>query len=170
MKTISKIIMKIYIWISHQDICQDNHRHILHNTFNDFKEISTNIEAYILISKMNSIHERHVPSQEKHRSMNHTFLKITRWRNNRQTKRNSITCPHISLVTGFAMNQEFCNFDSVWEIYVNFSEDAQKFLLHKVSQFSPRDVKIMRELTMKKWNVWYSIYIGCEGNYYLKLV
>ena len=35
--------------------------------------IYTNIEAHILRSKMNSIHERHVPSQEKPKSMNIPF-------------------------------------------------------------------------------------------------
>ena len=50
----------------------------------------TNIEAHILRSQMNSIHERHVPSEEKPKRMNHTFLKITRWRNKRKTKINSI--------------------------------------------------------------------------------
>ena len=35
--------------------------------------IYIDIEAHILRSKMNSIHERHVPSQEKPESMNHTF-------------------------------------------------------------------------------------------------
>ena len=65
----------------------------------------TNIEAHILRSKMNSIHERHVPSQEKPRSMNHTFLKITRWRNNIKTKINSISCHHIALATSFPTSQ-----------------------------------------------------------------
>ena len=126
--------------------------------------IYTNFEAHILRSKMNSIHERHVPSQEKHRSMNHTFSNITRLINNRQTKRNSISCHPISLVTSFPMSQELCNFDSVWESYANFSEDAQKFILHKVSHFSPRVAKYQRETwLMNKWNVWYSIYIFHEG-------
>ena len=90
--------------------------------------IYTNIEAYILRSNMNSIHERHVPSQEKPKRMNHTFLKITRWRNSRQTKRNYRSCHHIALTTSFPTSQELCNSDSVWESYANFSEDAQKFL------------------------------------------
>ena len=88
--------------------------------------IYTNIEAHILRSNMNSIHERHVSSQEKPRRMNHTFLKITRWRNNRQPKKNSRLCHHIALVTSFPTSQEFCNFDSVWESYLNFSEDTHK--------------------------------------------
>ena len=113
---------------------------------------------------MNSIHVRHVSSQEKPRSMNHTFLKITRWRKNRKNKINSISCHHIAFVTIFSTIQEFCNFDSVWESYANFSEDAQTFLLHKVSHFSPIVAKILRELMMKKWNVWYSIYIAIGGN------
>ena len=121
----------------------------------------TNIEAHILRSKMNSIHERHVPSQEKPKRINETFLKITRWRNNRKSNIKSTPCHHISLVTSFPMSQEFCNSDSVWESYANFSEDAQKFLLQKISHFSPRVAKFLRELTMNKWNVWYSIYIGC---------
>ena len=51
------------------------------------------------------------------------------------------------------------------KIYVNFSEDAQKFLLHKVSHFSPRVVKYQRETwLMNKLNVWYSIYIVHGGN------
>lgn len=109
---------------------------------------------------MNSIHERHVPLQEKPRSMSHTFLKIIRSRNNRQTKRNSRSCHHIALVTSFPTSQEFCNSDSVWESYANFSKDAQKFLLHKISHFSPRVAKFQ---LMSKWNVWYSIYIGRGG-------
>ena len=90
--------------------------------------IYTNIEAHILRSKMNSIHERHVSSQEKPKRLNHTFPKITRWRNSRQTKRKSISCHHISLITIFPTIQEFCNSDFVWESYANFSEDAQKFI------------------------------------------
>ena len=43
---------------------------------------------------------------------------------------------HIALVTIFPTSQEFCNSDSVWESYANFSEDAQNFLLHKISHFS----------------------------------
>ena len=113
---------------------------------------------------MNSIHERHVPLQEKQWNMNHNLLKITRWIKSKKTKRNSITCHHISLVTIFPMSQEFCISNSVWERYANFSEDAQKFLLHKVSHFSPRVVKILKELMMNKWNVWYSIYIVHGGN------
>ena len=35
--------------------------------------IYTNIEAHILRSNMNSIHERHVSSQHKLKRMNHTF-------------------------------------------------------------------------------------------------
>ena len=117
--------------------------------------IFTNIEAHILRSNMNSIHKRHVPSQEKPRRMNHNFLKIIRWINTRQSKRNSSSYHHITLVTIFPMSQEFCNFFSVWESYANFSEDAQKFLIHKFSHFSPRVAKILRELMMNKWNVWY---------------
>ena len=37
----------------------------------------TKREADIPRSKMSSIHERHVPSQEKPTSMNHTFAKVT---------------------------------------------------------------------------------------------
>ena len=37
--------------------------------------IYTNIEVHILRSNMNSIHERHVSSQEKPRSMNHNVTK-----------------------------------------------------------------------------------------------
>ena len=77
---------------------------------------------------MNSSHERHVPSQEKPKSMNHTFSKITRWWNIRKTKISSRSCHHIALITSFPMSQEFCNSDSVWESYANFSEDAQTFL------------------------------------------
>ena len=75
-----------------------------------------------------SYYERHVPLQEKPRSMNHTFLKIIRWRNSRQTKIKSISCHLISLVTRFPTSQNFCNSDFVWESYANFSEDSQKFL------------------------------------------
>ena len=57
-----------------------------------------------------------------------------------------------------------CNSDSVWESYANFSEDAQKFLCQKISHFSPKVAKFLRELMMKKLNVWYSIYIGCGEN------
>ena len=73
----------------------------------------TNIEAHMLRQKMNYIHERHVSSQEKPISMNHTFLNITIWRNNRQTKRNSRSCHHIALLTIFPMSQEFSNSNSV---------------------------------------------------------
>ena len=138
-----------------------HHHHILIINPNRY----TNIEDHILRSNMNSIHERHVSSQEKPRSMSHTFLKIIRWRNNRQTKRNSRSYHHISLVIKFPTNQEFCNSDSAWESYANFSEDAKTFLLHKISHFSPRVVKFQREnWLMNKWNVWYYIYIGHGGN------
>ena len=90
--------------------------------------IYTNTDAQILRSNMNYIHERHVPSQEKPRRMNHTFPNVTRWRNNIQTKTNSRSCHHISLVTIFPTSQEVCNSDSVWESYSNFSEDAQELL------------------------------------------
>ena len=109
--------------------------------------IYTNIEAHILRSNMKSIHERHVPSQEKPRRMNHTFPKITIWRKIIKNKRNSRSCHHITLATNFPMIQQFCNFDSVWESYANFSEDAQKFLCknelllcccEKTSDQSPR--------------------------------
>ena len=91
----------------------------------------TNIYAHILISKMNSIPERHVPLQEKPKSMNHAFSKITRWRNNIQTKINSISCHHIALATSFPKSQEFCNSDSVWESYANFNESLQSSKSHK---------------------------------------
>ena len=125
--------------------------------------IYINIEAHILWSKMNSIHVRHVPSREKPKSMKHTFFNITIWINNRKTKTNYISCHHIALVTRFPTSQEFCNSDSVWESNANFSEDAHKFLLPKGLHFSPRVAKILGELMMNKWNVWYSIYIGCGG-------
>ena len=54
------------------------------------------------------------------------FAKITRWRNKRKTKINYRSCHHIALVTSFPTSQEFCNSDSVWDSYANFSEDAQK--------------------------------------------
>ena len=110
---------------------------------------------------MNSIHERHVPSQEKPINMNHTVLKITRWRNSIKTKIISRSCHHISLIIIFPTSQEFCNSDSVWESYANFNEDAHKFLCHKISHFSPRVEKFQRELMMNEWYVWYSDYIGC---------
>ena len=90
--------------------------------------IYTNIEARILRSKMNSIHERHVSSQAKPRSMNHTISKSKIWRNNRKTKINSISCHYIALITMFPTIKEFFNSDFVWESYVNFSEDAQTIL------------------------------------------
>ena len=90
--------------------------------------IYNNIDAHIPRSKMNSINERQVSSEEKPKCMNHTFLKIKILRNSRQTKRNSRSCHHIDLVIRFPMSQEFCNSDSVWESYANFSEDAQKIL------------------------------------------
>ena len=98
--TIVNINTKIYA-----NNIQDNHQYLYLDRINIYVKINitiesitftitlkryTNIDAHILRSNMNSIHERHVPSQEKPRSMNHTFLKVTRWRNNRQTKRNSI--------------------------------------------------------------------------------
>ena len=110
---------------------------------------------------MNSIHERHVPSQEKPKSTNHTFSKIKTWRKNRKPKINYISCHHIFLVTRFPMSQEFCNYDFVWESYANFSEDAQNFILHKVSHFSPRVAKILRELMMNKWN--FDMFLECEN-------
>ena len=103
-------------------------QHHYHSLHNDSRYIYTNIEAHILISNMNSIHERHVSSQEKPKSMNHTVLKITRWINSRKTKIISISCHHISLLTIFSTSQEFCNSISEWESYANFREDAQKFL------------------------------------------
>ena len=144
--TTIEINTKVYannIQDNHQDLYQD-HIKIYSNiditialiTYSMNSNISTNIWAHILRSKMNSIHERHVSSQEKPKSMSHTFLKIIKWRNSRQTKRNSRSCHHKGLATSFLTSQEFCNFDSVWESYANFSEDAQKFLLHKVSHFS----------------------------------
>ena len=60
------------------------------------------------------------------------------------------------------MIQEFCNSNSRWERYVNFSEDAQKKICHTISQFSPKCTKFLRELVMKKWNAWYSIYMVCR--------
>ena len=100
-------------------------------------------------------------SQEKPRRMNHILPKITRWRNSRQIKWNSRSCHHIELVTSFPTSQEFCHFEYVWEIYANFIEDAQNSLLHKDSHFAPKDLKFQ---LMRKWNVWYSIYIGLGGN------
>ena len=91
---------------------------------------------------MNSIHERHVSLQEKPWSTNHTFPKITMWRNTRQTKRNSRSCHHIALVTSFPTSQKICNSDFVWESYANFSEDAREFLCHKISHFSPKSCEI----------------------------
>ena len=93
--------------------------------------IYTNIEAHILRSKMNSIHERHVPSQEKPKSMNHTFLKITRLRNSIKTKIKSISYHHKSLATRFSTSQEFCNYDSIWESYANFSESLKSSKIPK---------------------------------------
>ena len=62
------------------------------------------------------------------------------------------------------MSQEFCNSDSVWESYANFSEDDQNFLLQNISHFSSRVATYQREnWLMNKWNVWYSIYIGHGG-------
>ena len=75
---------------------------------------------------MNSIHERHAITRET-QSMNHTFLKITRWRNKRQTKRYSISCHHIALITSFPTSQEFCNSDSVWESYFNLVKMPKSF-------------------------------------------
>ena len=122
--------------------------------------IYPNIEAHILRSMINSIHERHVSSQEKPKSMNHTFSKITILRKNRKPKIIPISCHYIALITIFPTSQEFCNSDSVWENYANFSEHAQKFILHKVSHFSPTVVKYQRETwLMNKWNVWFIIYI-----------
>ena len=62
------------------------------------------------------------------------------------------------------MSLEFCNYDSVWESCANLSEDAHKFLCHKISHFSPRVAKLLVKLMMNKLNVWYSIYIGCGEN------
>ena len=113
---------------------------------------------------MNSIHERHVPSQEKLARMSHTFLKIIIWIKIRKNKTKYISCHHIALVTSFPTSKELCNSDSVWESYANFNEDAQTFLLHKILHFSPRVVKYQREnWLMNKWNVWYSIYVGGGG-------
>ena len=91
----------------------------------------TNIEDHILRSNMNSIHERHVSSQEKTKSMNHTFLKIKVWRKNRQTQIKSTSCHHIALATSLPTSYEFYNSDSVWESYVNFSESLQSSKMPK---------------------------------------
>ena len=115
---------------------------------------------------MNSIHERHVPLQEKPWSMNHTLLEITRWRKSRKPKRNSLSSHHIDRVTSFPMSQKFCNSDFVWESYAYFSEDAQKYFCHTISHFSPKCAKFVREVVMKKWNAWYSIYMGCREKKY----
>ena len=127
-----KINTKIYannIQDNHQDLYQDRIKiyskitiTIEFITYSMNSNIYTNTEAHILRSKMNSIHERHVSSQEKPRRMNHKFMKITRWINNRKTEINYRSCHHIALVTIFPMSQEFCNSDSVWESYANFSE------------------------------------------------
>jgi len=90
--------------------------------------IYTNIEVHILILNMNYIHEGHVPSQEKPNWMNHAFSKITRWWNSTKTKIICRSSKHISLVSIFPTSHQFCNSHSVWEIYVNLGEDAQKFL------------------------------------------
>ena len=97
-----------------------------------------------------------------------TFLKIIIWRNGRQTKKKSRSCHHIALITIFPMSQEFFNSDFGWGRYANFSEDANKFFCHKISHFSPRVAKFLRELMMNEWNVWYSIYIDC-GKFLLPL-
>ena len=134
-----KINTKIYannIQDSHQelyqDIFQDNNHHNLHNIFNDFKDI------YQYIGSHTKIKYELYPSEtcsitREPRSMSHTFLKIIRWRNSRKTEINSRSCRHISLITSFPTSQEFCNSDSVWESYVNFSEDAQIFALFSKS-------------------------------------
>ena len=36
-----------------------------------------------------------------------------------------------------------------------------KISSHAISHFSPKCAKFLRELVIKKWNAWYSIYIGC---------
>ena len=91
-------------------------------------KIYSNIGTHILRSKVYSIYERHVPSQEKPRSTSHTFLNITIWRNNIETKIKSISYHQMAFVTIFPMSQEFCNSDYVWESYANFSKDPQTFL------------------------------------------
>ena len=135
-----------------------HHHHILHN---EFKHIYQYI-SHIIRSNMNSIHERHVSSQEKPKRMNHTFSKITIWRNSRKTKRNSRSSHHIAFLTIFPTSQEFCNSDSGWERYVNFSEDAHKFFCHTIPHFSPKCAKFLRQLVMKKRNAWYYIYMSCR--------
>ena len=61
-----------------------------------------------------------------------TFPKITRLRNNRKTKINSRSCHHISLTTSFPTSQEFCNSNSIWEKYANFSESLQSSKMPKI--------------------------------------
>ena len=82
--------------------------------------------------------------------------------NKKKNKIKSRSSHHIALVTIFPISQHFFNYDSIWESYATFSEDPQQFLLHTVSHFSPRVVNYQRETwLMNKWNVWYSVYIGC---------
>ena len=102
---------------------QYNH-HSLHN---DFKYIYQYRGSYTNVKYELYPRETYVITRETQKNEPH-LLTITRWRNRIQTKRNSISSHHISLITIFPMSQEFCNAGSVWESYANFSEDAQKFL------------------------------------------
>ena len=143
MTTISKIIIKIYIKITSRYM-QDNHHHSLHNIFNDFKGIYPYRGSHIKIKDElypweTGVITRETQKHEPYLFEDHKMKK--KWKN----KKNSRSCHHIALVTSFPTSQEFCNFDSVWKSYDNFSEDAQKFLLHKVSHFSPRFVKFQRD-------------------------
>ena len=79
--TTVNINTKIYannIQDNHQDLYQDHIKiyakitiTIASITYSMTSNIYTNIEAHKLRSNMNPIHERHVSSQEKPRSMNH---------------------------------------------------------------------------------------------------
>ena len=127
------------------------HHHSLHNIFNDFKYIyqyrgsHTKIKDELYPWETCAITRETIPFR---RSKDEAKME--------KPKLKSRSFHHIAHVTRFPTSQEFCNFDSVWEGYVNFSEDAQKFLLHTVSHFSPRVANYQRETWLiKKWNVWY---------------
>ena len=117
----------------------------------------TKREAHILRSMMSSIHERHVPSQEKPTSMNHKFPNMTRERNNIETKIISRYIYHISLATFFPTSQNFCNSDTIWESYAIFRESLQSSKMSrncsskKFHTFSPNRCNKRETWLMIKW-------------------
>ena len=127
---------------------------------------------------MNSIHERHVPSQEKPRSMNHTFLKITRWRNNRKNKINYRSYCHISLKKSFQWANNFViliPYEKVMPILVNLFNPQrcpkiyppQSFALFPKSCEIPKRYLILEQIKClifylyRSWRIYSHVWSTC---------